>query len=373
MRHYLDWNATAPMTDSVIESVASAMRDLGGNASSLHAEGRAAAEAAQTARSALALATHSRDTEWILTSGATESLHAGILGTWLTRKAKGPIVSCRGEHSATLGALDLARQLRAEARLVDLQPDGRWDAQKILDQARQGASLVTLLWANNETGVISDVPALAHELKALRIPFLVDATQCLGRIPVDLQEAPVSMLALSGHKFGAPKGIGGLFVRTGTPWQPLLRGGGQEKNRRAGTSNVPGAVGLAKALQELRLPDPGRQWRFEARLQELVPDCHIVGQGSPRLPNTTCVLFPGVDSESLLSRLDTLGFSVSSGSACTSGKTDPSHVLLSMGIPHELAHCALRISTSASTHPASLDSLLDILPAEVNRIRSLGS
>lgn len=360
------------MTESVLEAVLNAMRTLPGNASSLHAEGRAAAEAVQTARNALAAATHSRDTEWILTSGATESLHAAILGTWLTRKAKGPLISCRGEHSATLGALDLARQLGAEVRFVDLQADGRWDAQEILALAREGASLVTLLWANNETGVVSDVPWLARELKALRIPFLVDATQCLGRIPVDLQEVPASMLALSGHKFGAPKGIGALFVRSGTPWQPLLRGGGQEKNRRAGTSNVPGAVGLAQALQELRLPDPAPQQRFETRLQELVPQCRIVGQGSPRLPNTTCVLFPGVDSESLLSRLDTLGFAVSSGSACTSGKTDPSHVLLSMGIPHELAHGALRISTSPSTHPNSLDALLEVLPDEVNRIRSLG-
>lgn len=372
MRHDLDGNATAPMTESVLEAVTAAMRTLPGNASSLHAVGRAAAAAVQTARVALASVTRSRDTEWILTSGATESLHAGILGTWLTRKGKGPILSCRGEHSATLGALDLARQLGAEVRFVDLHADGRWDPEAILTLAREGASLVTLLWANNETGVISDVAFLARELKALRIPFLVDATQCLGRIPVDLHDIPVSMLALSGHKFGAPKGIGALFVRSGTPWQPLLRGGGQEKNRRAGTSNVPGAVGLAKALEELAYPDPTQQQRFEAHLQESVPDCHIVGQGSPRLPNTTCVLFPGVDSESLLSRLDTLGFSVSSGSACTSGKTDPSHVLLSMGIPEELAHCALRISTSPSTHPSSLDALLEVLPAEIARIRRLG-
>jgi cysteine desulfurase len=372
MRHYLDWNATAPMPESVVQAVAEAMREGFANASSLHREGRRCAELLRGARSALAELTGSREAEWILTAGATESLHAGILGTWLSRRDKGPIVASRGEHSAVLGALELARQLGAEVELVDLDADGRWSPDAVLHAVRDGASLVSLLWANNETGVVSDVPALAQELRRLRIPFLVDATQCLGRIPVDLSAVPVSMLALSGHKFGAPKGIGAFFLRTGTPWQPLLRGGGQERNRRAGTSNVPGAVGLEQALRELRSVPPGRHARFEAALKAAVPDAFIVGESAPRLPNTTCVILPGADSESLLSRLDTLGFSVSSGSACTSGKTDPSHVLLAMGIPEALAHCALRISTGPTTADDSLDHLLEVLPIEVERIRRLG-
>jgi len=372
MRHDLDWNATAPMTESVIQATAQAMRDLHGNASSLHSAGRLSAQAAAQARQALAGLTCSHETEWILTSGATESLHAGLLGTWLVRRAKGPLLLSRGEHSATLGAAELARQLGAEIRWIDLLPSGQWDLEQALALAREGAALVSLLWANNETGVISDVPRLARELKALRIPFLVDATQCVGKFPIDLGTTPVSLLALSGHKFGAPKGIGALFVRSGTPWQPWTRGGGQERNRRAGTTNVPGAVGLAQALAELGTCDQSRQRAFEAALQTAVPDCLIVGQGSPRLPNTTCALFPGADSESLLSRLDALGFSVSSGSACTSGKTDPSHVLLAMGIPEELAHCALRISTGPSTPDSSLDALLAVLTDEIARIRKLG-
>lgn len=372
MRHYLDWNATAPMSESVIEAVTQAMREHFANASSLHVQGRQSSEAASSARRALAQWTNSGETEWILTSGATQSLHAGLLGTWLARKAKGPILASRGEHSATLGTLELAASLGAEIRWVDLLPNGQWDCDQVLALAREGLSLVSLIWANNETGVLSDVPRLAHELRALRIPFLVDATQCMGKIPVDLKEVPVSMLALSGHKFGAPKGIGALFLRNGTPWKPWLRGGGQERNRHAGTTNVPGALGLAQAILELSPHSPTAHPSFEAALLAALPGTSIVGHDSPRLPNTTCAIFPGVDSESLLTRLDNLGFAVSSGSACTSGKTDPSHVLLAMGIPEALAHCALRISTGPSTPAGALDALLAVLPHEVQRIRALG-
>jgi cysteine desulfurase len=377
MRHYLDWNATAVPDEVVVALVADAWREDWGNASSLHREGKRAAEAAQRARVDLATATASRDTEWILCGGATEALNMGILGTWLARKAKGAIVTSAGEHSATLGVLDLARQLGAQVRMVGLDRSGCWNPDEVLAACSEGASLVSLLWANNETGAISEVEGLAKELAKRRIPLLLDATQCFGRMSVDLSRISADLVALSGHKFGAPKGIGALFLRAGTPWIPWLRGGGQERNRRGGTTNAVGAVGLSAALA--RFPSAGmllemdlRQRNFESKLLDAIPGSLLVAQAAKRLPNTTCVVLEGVDSESLLSRLDTLGFAVSSGSACTSGKTEPSHVLTAMGLSEAQAHGAIRISTGPSTPDASLDALLAVLPEEVARIRGVG-
>jgi len=377
MRHYLDWNATAEPDEEVVGLVADAWREAWGNASSLHREGRRADALARQARQDLANATSSRETEWVLCSGATEALHMGILGTWMARQGKGPIVTSAGEHSATLGALELARQLGARVETVGLDPSGCWDPDAVLAACADGASLVSLIWANNETGAISEAEELARELARRRIPLLLDATQCLGRIPVDLGQIPTNLVALSGHKFGAPKGIGALFLRSGTPWIPWLRGGGQERGRRGGTTNAAGAAGLSAALARL----PGRealvamevrQRCFEAKLLQAVPRSLIVAQAAPRLPNTSCVVLEGADSESLLSRLDALGFAVSSGSACTSGKTEPSHVLTAMGLREAQAHCTLRISTGPTTSEASLDALLAVLPAEVARIRAVG-
>lgn len=377
MRRYLDWNATAIPDPRVIEVLREAFASDWGNASSLHADGRRAAEQADKAREELAAWTSSRPQEWILTSGSTEALHAGILGTWLARSPARRIVSSQGEHEAVLEAVSLAERLGAETYRVPLDVQGRWNPEAVLRACDTNTALVALIWAGNETGVISDVHALAEELSRREIPLLLDATQAFGRLPVDLSRLPASLITFSGHKIGGPKGIGALFVRSGTPWIPWMRGGGQERGRRGGTTNAPGAAGVAEAIRIARTRGISPDWavqraRFEALLLERLPEVQIASADAERLPNTTCLLIPGVDSQSLLNRLDALGFAVSSGSACSSGRTEPSHVLTAMGIPDALAHGALRISTGPATPWEDLETLLDVLPREVARIRSLG-
>ena len=378
MRRYLDWNATAIPDPRVIEGLREAFASAWGNASSLHADGRRAAEQADTAREELAGWTSSRPQEWILTSGSTEALHTGILGTWLARSPARRIVSSQGEHEAVLEALSLAERLGAETFRVPLDGQGCWDPEAVLRACDADTALVALIWAGNETGAVSDVQALAEELSRREIPLLLDATQAFGRLPVDLSRLSANLITVSGHKIGGPKGIGALFVRSGTPWLPWMRGGGQERGRRGGTTNAPGAAGFAEAIRIVRARGIPSDWaaqrtRFEALLQERLPEVQIASAEAERLPNTTCALIPGVDSQSLLNRLDALGFAVSSGSACSSGRTEPSHVLTAMGIPDALAHGALRISTGPATPWEDLAALLDVLPREAARIRSLGA
>lgn len=377
MRRYLDWNATAIPDPRVIEMLRDAAAVTWGNASSLHADGRRAAEQADKAREELAAWTSSRSQEWILTSGSTEALHTGILGTWLARAPARRIVSSQGEHEAVLEALSLAERLGAETRRVPLDGQGRWDPEAVLRACDADTALVALIWAGNETGALSDVQTLAEELSRREIPLLLDATQAFGRLPIDLSRLPANLITFSGHKIGGPKGIGALFVRSGTPWTPWMRGGGQERGRRGGTTNAPGAAALAEAIRIARARGIPPEWsdrreRFEAELTERLPGVRIASSEAERLPNTTCLMLPGVDSQSLLNRLDALGFAVSSGSACSSGRTEPSHVLTAMGIPDELAHGALRISTGPETSWEDLAALLDVLPREVARIRALG-
>ncbi|MEK7394743.1 MAG: cysteine desulfurase family protein, partial [Fibrobacterota bacterium] len=358
-RVYLDWNATAPVWPEAVEAVAKAMQTCWGNASSLHEEGRKAAQIANAAREALAGWSQSRALEWILTSGGTESIHAAIHGAVLARKGKRRIVTSQGDHSCTLGVVGELEKQGFEVVRVKLRPDGAWDPDEILAAADPACTtLVSLIWANNETGVISPVQELSRELKARRIPFHLDAVQCFGRIPVDLSTVPVAMVSLSAHKFGGPKGVGALFVRQGTAWTRWLQGGNQERSRRGGTVNVPGAAGMAAAIEQTKNVDIDkirrtRDW-LETAILEGIPYAWIVGGEADRLPNTCCLCVPGCDSSTLLDRLDERGYAVASGSACTTGVADPSHVLLAIGMAPEDAHSTIRISLGPATDADAL-------------------
>lgn len=378
MPHYLDHNATSPPHPDVVDAVCAAMRDDFANASSIHAPGRGAARHLEDARAELAGWTRTRAADWILTGGATESIHAAILG--VRRARPGTVVSSAGEHSATLGILGQIEAEGGSVVRVGLDPQGRWSADEVLEEIGRiegsggRVSLVSLLWASNETGAVSDVAAVAHALRGRRIPLHLDAVQCFGRIRVDLEQVPAALVSLSAHKFGGPKGIGALHLRPGTPWRPWMHGGSQERGRRGGTPNVPGAAGLAAAIRAARREDLAGQWErlresFEARVLAVLPDTVIHARGAQRLPNTSFLSFPGIDGECLLVRLDNLGFAVSAGSACTSGRTEPSHVLRAMGVRDDLAHASVRVSIGRGTHGDDLDALVAALEREIPGLR----
>lgn len=373
-RVYLDWNATAPVWPEAVDAAGRAMRDAWGNASSLHEEGRRASRTADQAREALADWTKSRAIEWILTSGGTESIHAAINGCATARAGKKRIVTSKGEHSCTLGVCDVLERQGWEIVRVGLRSDGTWDPQEVLAASDPAVTaLVSLIWANNETGAVSDVAALAGELRGRRVPFHLDAVQCLGRVPVDLSSLPVGLVSVSGHKFGAPKGIGALFVRQGAAWSRWMQGGNQERSRRGGTVNVPGAAGMAAAVACSRSVDVGRieslRDGLQSRILSTVPDVRMVASAARRLPNTLCLCVPGCDSSTLLDRLDARGFAVSSGSACTTGVTDPSHVLVAMGMPPEDAHATIRVSIGPATEATELDAFGQVLVEEIAQVR----
>lgn len=373
-RVYLDWNATAPVWPEAIEAVAESMRDSWGNASSLHDEGRRASETADLARQALADWTKSRAIEWILTSGGTESIHAAIHGCAAARAGKKRIVTSRGEHSCTVGVVDVLERQGWEVVRVGLRSDGTWDPQEVLAAADPAiTALASLIWANNETGAVSEVEALAGEFRRRRIPLHLDAVQCFGRIPVDLSSLQVGLVSLSGHKFGAPKGIGALFVRQGAAWSRWMQGGNQERSRRGGTVNVPGAAGMAAAIARSRSLElvgvEALRDGMQRRILSEIPGARAVAMGAPRLPNTLCLCVPGCDSSTLLDRLDARGFAVSSGSACTTGVADPSHVLVAMGMPSEDAHATIRISIGPTTSTKDLEAFLPVLAQEVAQVR----
>lgn len=373
-RVYLDWNATAPVWPEAIEAAGQAMRDSWGNASSLHEEGRRASETADLARQALADWTKSRAIEWILTSGGTESIHAAIHGCVAARRGKKRIVTSQGEHSCTLGVCDVLERQGWEVVRVGLRPDGTWDPEEVLAAADPAVTaLVSLIWANNETGAISEVGTLAPELRGRRIPLHLDAVQCLGRIAVDLSELPVGLVSISGHKFGAPKGIGAMFVRQGAAWTRWMQGGNQERSRRGGTVNVPGAAGMTAAVACSRSVDIGAieslRDGMQRRILSEIPDVRVVAVEAARLPNTLCLCLPGCDSSTLLDRLDARGFAISSGSACTTGVADPSHVLVAMGMPPEDAHATIRISIGWETSAKDLDAFQPVLADEIAQVR----
>ena len=376
-RTYLDGNATSPVWPRAIEAVTQAMRESWGNASSLHEEGRKSAEIAASARQALADWTQTRAIEWILTSGGTESIHAAIHGTLAARKGKNRIVTSQGEHSCTLGVVRELEKRGFEVIRVGLGADGAWDPAEVLDAADPAeTALVSLIWANNETGVLSPVEDLAVQLKVRRIPLHLDAVQCFGRIGVDLSRIQAGMVSLSAHKFGAPKGIGALFVRQGVAWTRWMQGGNQERARRGGTVNVPGAAGMAAAIgcaKSMELSSiQGLRDRLEGRILARIPGSRVLGARLERIPNTSCICLPGCDSSTLLDRLDARGYAVASGSACSTGVTEPSHVLVAMGMSPEDAHATLRISLGPWSEAESLERFATALEAEVVSVRGRG-
>ncbi|QQS05253.1 MAG: cysteine desulfurase [Fibrobacterota bacterium] len=374
-RVYLDWNATTPPCREAIEAFCEVSQSQWGNASSLHREGREAAAILERTQRLLAQWTNSRPSEWILTSGGTESVHTAIFGCIEARAGLRRIVSSQGEHASTEGILGQLQSQGWEVVRVPLRPDGTWDPQEVLRACQEApTAMASLIWANNETGAISDAGPLAQALREARIPLHLDAVQCLGKIEVDLTQVPADFVSMSGHKFQSTKGIGALRVRSGAPWTRWMHGGNQQRARRGGTPDVASVAALASAIEFSKakgLPGSGLRDGLQTSLTEAVPGLQVVSVGAGRLPNTLCLLVKGADSSALLTRMDERGFAIASGSACSTGSPEPSHVLLAMGIPEHLAHCAVRISLGPST---TVDQLVDfrrVFAEEIAHVRKI--
>src|SRR5712671_2503483 len=377
---YLDHAATTPVREEVFEAMKPFYGPRFGNPSSTHRWGREARAALDEARERVGRCLGARPDEICFTSGGTEGDNLAILGAWRALKAKGrtAVVTSPIEHKAILGAVHQAAHEGAEERILEMTPEGVVDQQSFDNLVDDAVAVCSTMWVNNEIGTIQPVPQLAAKAKGRGALFHTDAVQAFGKISIDAQTQPFDFLTISGHKFGAPKGIGALFIRRGTSIEPLMHGGTQDRGRRPGTENVAAAVGLARAA-ELALAECEvhctrlRQLRekLEAGILARVPDAVIHGKGAERAPHIVNVSVPGTDSESLLMALDLRGIAASGGSACQSGSISPSHVLTAIGVRPDLASAAIRMSLGSLTTDECIDRVIDVFPALVAKARQL--
>jgi cysteine desulfurase len=350
-----------------------------GNPSSAHRWGREARTALDEARERVAHCIGAHADEICLTSCGTESDNLAILGSWRALRGKGrsAIVTTPIEHKAVLEAVHAASREGAEERFLPV-PDGIIDDAAFSEMVDGNTALVSVMWVNNEIGTVQDVPRLAAAAKNAGAVFHTDAVQAFGKVDVDARTAPFDLLAISGHKIGAPKGIGALYIRRGTPIERLFHGGSQDRGRRPGTENVAFAVGLARAAEIAVAEREGECVRLGALRHDLerallagIPDAVIHGRGSTRAPHIISISLPGVESESLLMAMDLAGVACSAGSACQTGSDSGSHVLFAVGVSPALADAAIRLSLGPMTTAEAVARVAAILPNLVDRMRGL--
>jgi cysteine desulfurase len=377
---YLDNNATAKVAPEVFEVMRPFFVERYGNPSSMHSFGGNVAQDVTAARESVAeLLGASTAHEVVFTSGGTESDSTAVLSALATRPERREIVTTRVEHPAVLNLCrHLARTQGYTVRWLSVDKQGQLDLDEVRSRVTDQTALVSVMWANNETGVIfpvREIGELAHEHGAL---MHTDAVQAVGKVPMDMQKSSVDLLSLSGHKLHAPKGIGALYIKKGTRFSPFILGGHQEGNRRGGTENVPGIVGLGAAARLAMQDFANRNERIrslrdrlEAGILEKIPNSRRNGHKEQRLCNTLNVGFEFVEGEAILMRLDDKGICASSGSACTSGSLEPSHVLRAMGVPFTSVHGSIRFSLSRYTTEDEIDYVLEELPGIIDFLRSV--
>ena len=376
---YADNAATTRMSKAAIQAMLPYMEEAYGNPSSLYAFGQQAKEALEDARSRIAACLHADPREITFTSGGSEAdnqaiLTAAALGA---RKGKKHIVSTAFEHHAVLHTLDKLKSQGYEVTLLDVHADGLVTPDQVAEAIREDTCLVTVMYANNEIGTIQPIAEIGAVCREKGVLFHTDAVQTVGHLPIDVEKENIDMLSLSAHKFHGPKGIGALYARRGVVLEPLIRGGAQERRKRAGTENVPAIMGMAAALEEACAhmeESNARLLRLREKLMDgldKIPYSEVNGDRTHRLPGNVSFCFEGIEGESLLLLLDDKGVCASSGSACTSGSLDPSHVLLAIGRPHEVAHGSLRLSLDASLTEADMDSIIGAVTEVVTYLRSI--
>jgi cysteine desulfurase len=377
---YLDHAATTPVRDEVVAAMTPFFGPRFGNPSSVHRWGREARVALDEARERLAASLGAQPDEVCFTSCGTEGDNFAILG--VTRTARGTgrdtAVTSPIEHKAILAAVhQVAREGGAE-RIVPVTRDALVEPEALARCLDERVAIASVMWVNNEVGVVQDIARLAEQTKAAGAVFHTDAVQAFGKVDVDARRTPYDLLTISGHKIGAPKGIGALFIRRGTPLEPMMYGGGQDRGRRPGTENVAFAVGLATAA-ELTLAERDAECArlralrdtLETALRERIPDVVIHGAGAPRAPHIVNLSIPGTDSESMLMALDLRGIACSAGSACQSGSVSASHVLSAMGVAPELANAALRLSLGCLSDEACVLRVAEVLGTLATKARGV--
>lgn len=376
--HYFDHNATTPLGESAWEAMSLCLREGYGNASSIHQFGQYARSLVEQSRRQVAELVGADEKEIVFTSGGTESDNLALFGMLDTVEGGQHVVSCRAEHPAVVNSCEELERRGVEITWLPVDQNGLINPDDVRRAMRPTTALVSVMLANNETGVIQPLAEIARIVAAAGALLHTDAVQAVGKIPIRVDELGVDLLSLTAHKFYGPKGAGALYVRKGVNLRKIQFGGRHERDQRPGTENVPGIVGLGAAAAEaaaLLESDSKRVKALRDRLESLIlencPDSGVNGVDAPRLPNTSSMYFDRVSAEPMVIGLDLQGFAVSSGSACSSGATAPSHVLMEMGMSPERARASLRFSLGRATTGSSVDVLAEAAGAVVGRLRKL--
>ncbi|HZD50643.1 MAG TPA: cysteine desulfurase family protein [Silvibacterium sp.] len=375
-RIYMDANATTPLVPEVLGAMRPWLLENFGNASSIHQHGQRARAAVEHARESVARLVNCRESEIVFTSGGTESDNMALFGLV---KAGDHVITSSIEHHAVLHAASRLCGRGLDVTFLPVSANGRVDPDDVRRALRPNTQLISIMMANNETGVIQPVEEIGHIAQEADVWFHTDAVQAAGKLNIDVTAIGCDLLSISGHKMHAPQGTGVLYVRKGTHIEPLFFGGSHERQRRAGTENVPGIVGLGRAAElaydALRNGTLDRvaamRDRLEQGIMQRVEDCAVNAVEAPRVPNTTNLQFENLEGEALVIALDLKGLAVSGGSACMSGASEPSHVLTSMGMVTNRARASLRFSLTKLNTDAEIDAALELVPAAVSRLREL--
>jgi len=380
-RVYLDYNATTPVEPEVLDAMLPYFSVEFGNAASIHTLGQKARAAVETAREQVAALIGARPQEIVFTSGGTESDNHAIFGIVAASSSPGVrphVITSFIEHEAVLNACQALEKQGVDVTYLSVDQDGQIDLDQLRSALRPQTALITVMHANNELGTVQPIEEIGRIAKQADVYFHTDAVQSAGKIPIDVNQLQLDLLSLSGHKLYGPKGIGALYIRGGTRLRQLLYGGHHQRGFRPGTENVPGIVGLGKAAELARnlLTNDARRLgalrdQLEHGLLNRVPKSRINGYRAPRTPNTTNLVFPGVEGEALLIALDLKGLACSTGAACSSGAVEPSHVLTAIGLPAEEARASLRFSLGRHTTQADIDFALRVVPEAVAQLRQL--
>ncbi len=379
MNVYADNAATTALSDTALAAMTPCFQEVYGNPSSLHTPGQQAAEKLAEARAVFAQHLHARPGEITFTSGGSEADNQALrTGAALgARKGKKHIISTKFEHHAVLHTLQALEKEGFAVTLLDIPPDGVVTAEQVRSALRPDTCLVSVMFANNEIGTVMPIPEIGAVCRAAGVLFHTDAVQAAGHLPIDVEAMEIDLLSLSAHKFHGPKGVGVLYARRGVRLENVIYGGAQERGRRAGTENIPGICGAAAAFDEACANMDRNARRMTALRDKLIagigaiPHTALNGDAVRRLPGNVNVCIEGIEGESLLLMLDQKGVAASSGSACTSGSLDPSHVLLALGRPHEVAHGSLRLSLSEYNTAEEADYILEVLPGIVSYLRDI--
>ena len=377
---YADHSATTPISKPVLNAMLPYLTEGYGNPSSIYSKGREATKALESARGQVAEALHAKPSEIYFTSCGTESDNWAINGAAAAgaRKGKRHLITTNFEHHAVLHTMQMLEKEGFEVTYLPVDSQGLITAAQVREAIRPDTALVSIMYANNEIGTILPIPEIGAVCREARVPFHTDAVQAVGQVAIDVGAQQIDMLSLSGHKLNAPKGVGVLYLRSGLVIDTFMHGGAQERGRRAGTENLASIMGLAAAITIASFQIEERAARRTAMRDRLIdgilgqiPRCRLNGSREHRLPGSLNISFEGIEGESLLLLLDMKGVCASSGSACTSGSLDPSHVLLAIGLPHEIAHGSLRLSLGDENTMEDVEYILEILPPIIERLRSM--